>query len=514
MYDGANWVAMSVTSSGGLVPLSTGGTNKNFTASAGSLVYSDSDSFEATAVGSSGQLCQSAGTSAPGWTTATYPSVATSAGKILREDGTNWVASTATYPDTATGTGTVLRATGTNWSATTATFPNTVTAPAVMVANANDVFSALAAITGNRLLKTNGSTLSFSQADLTTDVTGILPNANTTATSANTNSAIVARDSSGNFSAGTVTAALSGNSSTSTALAADPTDCAANRYATTIAASGNLTCAQVDLASGVTGTLPNANTTAASANTNSAIVTRDGSGNFSAGTITAALSGNATTATALAANPNDCSGGQFASAIAANGDLTCSTPAGGGDVTGAASSTDNAITRFDGTGGKTIQNSVVTISDTGATTGITTLNASGNITTNVTASRVVKTDGSSILTASTVTAAIFENLLSSNTSGIRIEAANLNCDSSSAITSQIGSWITSIGNISSGACAVVITGGIFSAAPYCTFGPLTTAPIHLWFSSVSSTGFTMTAQDTTGSNKTIFDSYIVCMGAR
>jgi trimeric autotransporter adhesin len=38
---------------------------------------------------------------------------------------------------------------------------------------------------------------------------------------------------------------------------------------------------------------------------------------------------------------------------------------GGGDVTGAASSTDNAITRFDGTTGKVIQNSTVTLDDTG-----------------------------------------------------------------------------------------------------------------------------------------------------
>lgn len=63
------------------------------------------------------------------------------------------------------------------------------------------------------------------------------------ATNSNTNSAIVKRDSSGNFSAGTVTAALSGNASTSTALAANPTDCSAGNFATAIDASGNLTCA-------------------------------------------------------------------------------------------------------------------------------------------------------------------------------------------------------------------------------------------------------------------------------
>lgn len=47
---------------------------------------------------------------------------------------------------------------------------------------------------------------------------------------------------------------------------------------------------------------------------------------------------------------------------------------GGGDVTGPASSTDNAVARFDGTTGKIIQNSVVTISDTGELAGVTTIN--------------------------------------------------------------------------------------------------------------------------------------------
>ena len=42
------------------------------------------------------------------------------------------------------------------------------------------------------------------------------------------------------------------------------------------------------------------------------------------------------------------------------------TPAPSGDVEGPGSSTDNAVARFDGTGGKTLQNSLVTISDTGA----------------------------------------------------------------------------------------------------------------------------------------------------
>lgn len=62
------------------------------------------------------------------------------------------------------------------------------------------------------------------------------------ATSLNTASTIAKRDGTGNFSAGTITAALSGNASTATALASDPTDCSANQVATSIAASGNLGC--------------------------------------------------------------------------------------------------------------------------------------------------------------------------------------------------------------------------------------------------------------------------------
>jgi hypothetical protein len=48
------------------------------------------------------------------------------------------------------------------------------------------------------------------------------------------------------------------------------------------------------------------------------------------------------------------------------GDGAWSTPSGSGDVVGPASSTDNAIVRFDSTTGKLLQNSTVTLSDAGA----------------------------------------------------------------------------------------------------------------------------------------------------
>lgn len=92
--------------------------------------------------------------------------------------------------------------------------------------------------------------------------------------------------------------------------------------------------------------IPNSATTAASANTASAIVARDGSGNFSAGTISAALTGNASTATALAANPTDCSASQFATGIDAGGNLTCASPAGLAIVT-ATKTADYTLTSSD-----------------------------------------------------------------------------------------------------------------------------------------------------------------------
>lgn len=49
------------------------------------------------------------------------------------------------------------------------------------------------------------------------------------------------------------TYALTGTAATATALAANPADCAANNFATTIAANGDLTCAQPSISAGVSG---------------------------------------------------------------------------------------------------------------------------------------------------------------------------------------------------------------------------------------------------------------------
>ena len=157
------------------------------------------------------------------------------------------------------------------------------------------------------------------------------------ATSANTASTIVARDGSGNFTAGAITANLTGdvtgdvtgNADTATALATGRTIGMTGDVVWTSASfdgSGNVTGTATIQANSVAlgtdttgnyvqsvangsyltggggaseGTALTLGVDATSANTASKVVARDGSGDFSAGTITAALTGNASTATTL-----------------------------------------------------------------------------------------------------------------------------------------------------------------------------------------------------------------------
>jgi hypothetical protein len=138
----------------------------------------------------------------------------------------------------------------------------------------------------------------------TISTAGKVSNSATTATNANTASAIVARDASGNFTAGTITAALTGNASTATSATSATTAtnvaggvAGAIHYQSGVGATGFSAAGTSGQVLTSTGTTAPGWTTAASANTASAIVQRDASGNFSAGTITAALTGNASTAT-------------------------------------------------------------------------------------------------------------------------------------------------------------------------------------------------------------------------
>ena len=175
---------------------------------------------------------------------------------------------------------------------------------------------------------TNAANVAINASSITV---GTLANARTTASDANGASTIVARDSTGSFTANTITAttvnATTGNFTNITANAAGLTDINASNItsgtisndrttgntansANTIVlrdASGNFGSNVITASlfsgdgSGInainasnisSGTVANARTTAASANGASTIVQRDSGGNFSANTITANISGD------------------------------------------------------------------------------------------------------------------------------------------------------------------------------------------------------------------------------
>lgn len=192
--------------------------------------------------------------------------------------------------------------------------------------------------------------------------TNKVSNSATTATNLNTNNAIVSRDGSGNFSAGTITASLNGNANTSTTLATGRTigitgdltytspsfngstnitavgtlansGVVANTYTAatiTVDAKGRITSASANTiptvndgtltmsvsGNGLTGSQTftanqstaatfTVNSNATNTNTPSTIVYRDVSGNFSAGNITAnTFIGNATSSTTSTSTVN------------------------------------------------------------------------------------------------------------------------------------------------------------------------------------------------------------------
>ena len=77
------------------VPLNQGGTNASLTASAGGIFYSTASAGALSAAGSAGQLFRSTGTTAPGWTTSTYPTT-NAANTLLYASSANTMAALAT----------------------------------------------------------------------------------------------------------------------------------------------------------------------------------------------------------------------------------------------------------------------------------------------------------------------------------------------------------------------------------------------------------------------------------
>lgn len=138
----------------------------------------------------------------------------------------NPITTSGTLAVTLSGTALPIANGGTAGTSATTAFNNlspVTTTGDLILGNGSNSNTRLAKGTQYQSLQTGATTLGWDAVhlDQSAAVTGVLPNANTTAASANTASAIVARDSSGNFTAGTITAALTGTASGNTTYSAN-----------------------------------------------------------------------------------------------------------------------------------------------------------------------------------------------------------------------------------------------------------------------------------------------------
>ena len=264
---------------------------------------------------------------------------------------------------------------------------------------------------GTLTLQTSGTGLSGSTTFSANQETNATFTVVSNATSANTGGTIVARDGSGNFSAGTITA-------------------------TTFSGSG------ISLTN-----IPNSATTATTTNTGSTIVSRDSSGNFSAGTITATLSGNATSST-TATNANNINVADESTdttcfplfVTAATGNLP---PKSGSNLTFNSSTGVLAATTFSGSGASltnipngALTNSTISGVALGSNLNTLTLNTSG---TGLSGSATYNGSG-------TATFTVTSNATSANTASTIVARNSSGNFSAGTITATLSGTATQVSN--------------------------------------------------------------------
>jgi hypothetical protein len=192
-----------------VIGLAYGGTNANITVITGAVAFCNATGLALTAVGTAGQLLQSAATGTPVWTSTLNSTIQTnitqlgtitsgtwnasiisgtyggtgvnnstrtitvsagSAGRVLASDASgNAAYSTNTYPTTAGTTGTILRSNGTNIVNSTSTFSDTYTASSILYSNGANTVVGLATA-NNGVLITSGTGVPSISSTLPTTV--------------------------------------------------------------------------------------------------------------------------------------------------------------------------------------------------------------------------------------------------------------------------------------------------------------------------------------------------------
>lgn len=99
--------------------------------------------------------------------------------------------------------------------------------------------------------------------------------------------------------------------------------------------------------------------------------------------------------------------------------------------------------------------------------------------------------------------------VTSNSSGLeRVERAKVNCDASSSIVSQSGTWLSAIGNRSTAACTITIAANIFSAEPTCVL------TVEAGTVQATSVDMTSSTAGTIYGASADYDANLICMGPR
>jgi hypothetical protein len=317
----------------------------------------------------------------------------------------------------------------------------------------------------------NGQPASF-YTNASSLATGTLANTLTTGTDLNTPSSLVLRDASGNFSAGTITAALNGNATTATSATTATNASQLNGQSASFytnasnISTGTFAAAQIpglDASKIVAGTLANARTSGTNLGTPGTLVLRDASGNFSAGTITASLSGNATTATSATTATNATQlNGQSASFYTNASNITTGTLA--------AAQVPNL--------------------DTSKITSGMLDNARTSATSLSTPSTLVQRDASGNFAAGTITASLNGNAASATSASTATTAST--ATNATQLNGQAASFYTNASNITTGTLAAAQVPNLDAAK--ITTGSLNTAQIPNLDASKITTGTLATTQ--------------------
>jgi hypothetical protein len=412
---------------------------------------------------------------------------------------------------------------------TTAASANGASTIVARDANGNFTANVITATTSNATTF-NGTTGSFTNVsgngvaltaiNASNISSGTIDNARTTGNTSNSASTIVLRDANGSFGANIVTATFSGNGATLSAINASnissgtidnarTTAASANGASTIVArdSSGNFTAnagtfttisgngvalTAINASNIASGTIANARTTAATANGASTIVLRGASGEFAAGAITGtSFSGNGASITAI--NATAITTGTLdnarTSAASANGASTIVVRDANGSFAGnVITGTTGTFTSISGNGvaltainasnisSGTIANARTTASDANGASTIVSRDANGSFTANVGTFTSISGNGVSL------TAINASNITSGTIANARTTAASANGastivtrDANGSFTANVGTFTTVAGTLSTAAQTSITSTGNLTNLVATSFGVGTAA---------------------------------------